>query len=257
MVRNRPRWAERSSRSSAASSTRAVPSGSSTSRRCSPALRSSLAFNEAAWSSSIRSASSRSPGWQGSRSITATMTSACSGDTSPDWRASSVVRRSPHRGRAVRSIREPWPCRPPAVWVSQSPGETQPSVLAASVASTSTATVACNAASEERNRLDLHVDVQQLLRPRRRPQRSPTATRPAPARTRAQPAGWSVSPGASPCAHSTRRHRQFSICSDPCDKVIPGGWGCPVGGAARCLGSPSCSCGLPPFRRSPDLPAGR
>ncbi len=91
MVRNRPRCADRSSRSSAASSARAVPSGSSTSSRWSPALRSSEAFNEAAWSSSTRSASSRSDGSTGSRSITATITSACSGDTSPAVSASSVA----------------------------------------------------------------------------------------------------------------------------------------------------------------------
>ncbi len=151
-VRYRPRCAERSSRSSAASSARAVPSGSSTSSRCSPALRSSEAFSEAAWSSSIRSASARSDGWPGSRSMTATITSACSGDTSPACNATRVAARSPHNGRAVRSIRDPWPCRPPAVWVRQSPGETQPGVLAASVASTSTATWASTAATSERSR---------------------------------------------------------------------------------------------------------
>ncbi len=152
MVRNRPRCADLSSRSNAASSARPTPSGSSTSSRWSPALRSSLALREAAWSSSSRSASSRSSGFPGSRSIAATMTSACSGDTSPACRASSVVRRSPHNGRAVRSNRDPCPCRPPAVWVNQSPGETQPAVLAASVASTSAATSHCTAASAERSR---------------------------------------------------------------------------------------------------------
>ena len=113
MVRNRPRCADRSNRSSAASSARAVPSGSSTSSRWSPALRSSEAFNDAAWSSSTRSASSRRPGSTGSRSITATITSACSGETSPAVSASSVAVRSPHRPRAVRSSRCPCPRRPP------------------------------------------------------------------------------------------------------------------------------------------------
>ncbi len=145
MVRWRPWWAARASRSRACSSARSWPSGSMTAQRCRPALVSSEALRRLASSSITWTARCRSQEL-GRVSTARVITPALVVESQPWAMASATgVKRSWVRVVARRTSWGPVPRWPPVTAVRKSRVEAHPSALTALVASSSAVTVSSRA----------------------------------------------------------------------------------------------------------------